>query len=94
MGPDETFNGVHISFFILFVRTGFPRIGGTSPHVALRWDLFTAVLYGETIRGTTGCERPQPSSSITAIEVLIGKWSEPGPSAPPLLWEVDEVLQC
>jgi hypothetical protein len=39
MGPDDILNGVHMSFFILFVRTGFPRIGGTSPHVAFRFEL-------------------------------------------------------
>ena len=50
MRPDDILNGIHISFFILFVRTGFPRIGGTSPHVAFRWDLSTATLYQEAIR--------------------------------------------
>src|SRR6516162_369970 len=35
MGPDDIFNGIHISFLILFVRTGFPSIGGPSPHVAV-----------------------------------------------------------
>jgi len=35
MGPDDIFG----SFHILFVRIGFPRIGGTSPHVAFRFEL-------------------------------------------------------
>ena len=39
MGPDDIFDGVHISFFILFVRTGLPSIGGTSPDVAIRFEL-------------------------------------------------------
>ena len=39
MGPDDIFNGMHIGFFILFVRTRFPGIGGTSPHVAFRFEL-------------------------------------------------------
>jgi hypothetical protein len=83
MGPDDILNGIHISFFILFVRTGFPRIGGTSPHVGFRWDLSQQPFTKRLSEGTNGCERPQPSRSITAIEVLIGTWRAPGPSAPP-----------
>src|SRR5262245_37541019 len=83
MGPDDILNGIHTSFFILFARTGFPRIGGTSPHFAFRWDLSTATLYEEAIRSYERLRK------TTALQVTNGYRSfdrdleAPGPSAPP-----------
>src|SRR6516225_7407131 len=60
MGPDDILNGIHISFFILFLRTGFPRIGGTSPHVAFRLDLSTATF----LRGGYPRERLRETAAL------------------------------
>ena len=77
------FSTVFIQASSYFLREpAFQELVEPLPMLLSGWICRQQPFYEEAIRGS-GCERPQPSRSMTAIKVLIGTWRAPGPSAPP-----------